>query len=208
MAEAFSDIYRRNVWGEFKSGDGSAPWRNRRYIHLVERFMRTRNVRSVVDLGCGDWSFSQYIRWGDASYHGIDVVPEVAVTNTRRYGRANVRFTHGDLLTTDLPSADLALMKDVLQHWSTDAILAMLPRLCRFRYVILTNDVAVWRFLHGGRLRPARIGVTNAEIAPGGWRPLDLRRPPFGLEATVLAQLPVVKLADRTLHWKQSLLLQ
>ena len=31
-----------------------------------------RRIRTVVDLGCGDWQFSKYVDWRGIEYHGYD----------------------------------------------------------------------------------------------------------------------------------------
>ena len=44
-------------------------------IEFVRRFIKENSIKSVVDLGCGDWQFSPYI-YHDLSvaYVGYDVV--------------------------------------------------------------------------------------------------------------------------------------
>lgn len=44
-------------------------------IEFVRRFIKENSIKSVVDLGCGDWQFSPYI-YHDlfVAYVGYDVV--------------------------------------------------------------------------------------------------------------------------------------
>ena len=192
MQQQFSRIYSANTWDKrIRSGPGSAAHLNRPYVDLLQKFIREQNARSVVDMGCGDWSFSRLIDWSGVDYLGVDVVPALIEHLNRAYGRPGVRFVHGDLLTYDLPEADLAVSKDVLQHWPNGAILTFLSRLHRFKYAILTNDHKVvcrsWRRLW----RAEEIFSPNSETEAGGYRPVRLREAPFNLPAT---QLAVIKM--------------
>jgi SAM-dependent methyltransferase len=166
MRRAFNEQYRDNHWGG--SGRGSTPENTAEYRRFLERFIHERNVRSVVDLGCGDWMFSRYVDWQGANYLGIDVVPSVIKTNRQRFPA--YRFECRDLVTSSLPPADLVLVKHVLQHWPTRIIKELLPRLAVFRYALITNDY-----------RPSP--DLNSDVAMAGYRPLDLRLAPFHLPA-------------------------
>jgi SAM-dependent methyltransferase len=192
MEQHFSRIYGTNEWSnDQRSGPGSDPALNKPYVNLVQKFMRDHHIESVVDLGCGDWSFSRQIDWSGIDYVGIDVVPELISFLNKTYGKPGVRFMCADLLTAPLPAADLALSKDVLQHWPTDAIQTLLKRLNPFKYAIITNDAKVvcrsWRRLWLGE----EIFVFNSDIPIGSYRPVRLREAPFNLPAT---QLGVIKM--------------
>src|SRR4029434_6334963 len=72
LTNTFNRIYAEGTWGKDvagkgTSGSGSTLEITREYRAYVEDFMRTHRVRSVVDAGCGDWSFSSAMDWGDAS---------------------------------------------------------------------------------------------------------------------------------------------
>lgn len=193
VEDVFSFIFRQGFWHpDVKSGEGSIPSRNRRYMKILRDFFREKQIKSVVDLGCGDWSFSQQIDWSGIDYLGIDIVPELIDSLNTRFGRPGVRFRRDNLVTCPLPRADLAISKDVLQHLPGSMIAQYLERLTSFKYAILTNDRlkyeprswrGLWRLVETP-LKP------NSEIEPGGWRILRLNDPPFRLGAKVLADLP------------------
>ena len=183
MRDVFERIYRNNEWG-CGSGEGSFPEHTTRYAAFLERFVRERGVRSVLDVGCGDWQFSRSIDWGAASYVGMDVVASVIEANTREFARPAsgargaivFRLYDGD--PGKLPAADLLIVKDVLQHWSNAAVMAFLPVVANYRYALITNCISPSRKL--------RVTTGNRDIADGEMRHLDLRRPPFGLKARAL----------------------
>jgi SAM-dependent methyltransferase len=171
MQEMFTRAYQSNEW-HGGSGTGSTPETTVAYRRLIDRLIRTAQIKSVLDLGCGDWQFSRLIGWGGADYLGIDVVPEVIAANQLAYAGPGVRFVHADFRHTELPKADLVLVKDVLQHWSNAQVTAFLPRLVKFPWALIANT---------------RNGIReNQDIPDGAWRPLDLRLPPFNLAATEL----------------------
>src|SRR5207244_903609 len=87
---------------------------NQTYIQFLEIFLQCNNIRSVIDLGCGDWSFSRFIQWGNIQYLGIDMIQPVITKNLNEFAARNIRFLHADALAIDLPKADLLLCKDVL----------------------------------------------------------------------------------------------
>lgn len=170
MKERFEEIYANNEWVS-GSGEGSLPINNLGYVVFIENFVKSNSIELVLDLGCGDWQFSKDIRWGSAKYYGYDIVSSVISTNKALYSTENVIFTlySGDFL--DLPPADLLIAKDVLQHWSNETILQFLPILSRYKYALLTNCV-----------NPTGETI-NTNVIDGGFRYLDLRLPPFSLNA-------------------------
>jgi SAM-dependent methyltransferase len=194
--QAFSSIYRHGSWHQtVRSGEGSIPSRTRRYVALLQRFIREGAIRSVVDLGCGDWSFSQYIDWLGlgVDYTGIDIVPELIASLNARFARPGVRFIQGNFLNCELPKADLAVSKEVLQHLPNAMVSRFLSRLYQFRYALLTNDRIKyeprtwWNFL-----RPVETPrAANSDITTGDWRPLRLRDAPFELKARELARIRI-----------------
>jgi SAM-dependent methyltransferase len=192
MERDFTDIYANNSWDlERRSGPGSDPKLTRPYARLLQDFIRQHHIQSVVDLGCGDWSFSRLIDWSGVDYVGIDVVPGLIESLNRTYGKPGIRFIHADILQYQLPRADLAISKDVLQHWPSELILRFIERLSSFRYAMLTNDCKVvcrsWRRLWIGE----EIFEPNRDISIGDYRPIRLREAPFNLDAR---QLAVIKM--------------
>jgi SAM-dependent methyltransferase len=164
----FEHIYRNDLW-HGGSGPGSLPSVNRPYVRFLHSFLRHNQIRSVVDLGCGDWQFSRGVKWGEARYLGLDVVPHVLEKNRRRYGGATVEFDLSPADPRAVRSADLLLVKDVFQHICNEKVSAYVREFPRFKYVLVTNCIQKSRHL------------MNTDIADGGFRPVDLRLPPFAM---------------------------
>lgn len=171
MQDRFEQIYAKNEWG-CGSGEGSLPVHTRGYVRVLQRLLRRRRIATVVDLGCGDWQFSRSMNWDGIHYIGYDLVRSVIERNRAEFAAPNIEFrlVSGDL--EELPTADLLITKDVLQHWSNRSIFSFLPILSRYPRWLLTNCV-----------NPR--GVTeNQDITDGDFRYLDLRLPPFRVAAT------------------------
>lgn len=170
MKNIFERIYANNDWGH-GSGEGSIPGHVGPYVAFLQKFLRRRRIRSVVDFGCGDWQFSHLIDWQGIDYRGYDVAGAVISANRNSYQNEHISFHEIAEHPGDLPPADLLIVKDVLQHWSDGAIFDFLPVLSSFRFSLVTNCV-----------NPS--GPTeNHPISDGDFRCLDLRLAPFRLAA-------------------------
>lgn len=166
----FDTVYETNMWGN-GSGSGSKEELLHGYVMFVQDFLRKHEIRTIADVGCGDWQFSKNIDWGGASYTGYDVASVVINANNARYAKENVHFVHYNGDFAQIQSADLLICKDVLQHLPNAKIHDFIAILPKFRYALIANDIS------------ERV---NADILPTQYRALDLRQPPFNLVLEVV----------------------
>jgi SAM-dependent methyltransferase len=173
---AFEKIYRDADWGTNdkgvgNSGTGSTVAATDLYRRYLETFMKDHNIKSVVDAGCGDWEFSQKIDWTGIDYKGYDIVAAVVEGNKQKHAKPNVQFFVGNIVEDDLPAADLLVSKHVLQHIPNGDVQKFLHKqLKKYKHVILTNGV-----------NAINLSGANTDIQPGGYRELDITRPPFNV---------------------------
>ena len=180
LTQTFNRIYSEGIWGrdatgEGTSGSGSTLDITRQYRAYLQDFIKTHQVKSIVDAGCGDWTFSRTIDWAGASYLGIDIASDVIQTNRQKYEKGNIRFRVGDI-SEELPAADLLISKDVLQHLPNELVQKFIKNNLqkgKYKWVLLTNDR----------------GSGNGDTVPGGYRAIDLAAPPF--EVKGLVDLPI-----------------
>jgi SAM-dependent methyltransferase len=191
--QVFSRIYKQREWGGASpSGPGSDAELVHSYLRLIPEVIKEKHIRSVLDLGCGDWSLGKHIDWSGVDYVGVDIVPELVAALNRVYAAPNIRFVCANLNMTDLPTADLCIIKDVLQHLSNASVRKFLDGLPRyFKYAIITNDLlhherSGWR----NRWKTTRM-VPNSDITGGGYRPVKLTESPFDLKARRLGLIPL-----------------
>ena len=173
--EAFTDTYLSGEWGrnqdgEGFSGSGSTYENTKLYRGLLKDLLKALNITSIVDVGCGDWTFSQHVDWGKINYTGYDIVKHVIEKNCQKFASSTIQFFHGNAINMDLKPADLLICKDVLQHLPNSDILNFLPQLKKFKYCLITNDVD-----------PGTFTSNNMSIPAGAYRTVDIMQAPFNL---------------------------
>lgn len=126
----FSAIYRNNMWknAESASGFGSTLEATRQAREGLERLIRQHAVQSILDAPCGDFNWMRHLRF-DGSYTGGDIVPDLVAANNASYGTDKRQFVAIDLVTHQLPRADLVLCRECLNHLSLDEAAAALKNL-------------------------------------------------------------------------------
>ena len=87
---------------------------------LFERY----GIKSVLDVGCGDWNWMSQVDLGDVAYLGWDVEESMIAANNITFSeRPNVRFQVRSLLTVqEIPKVDLILARHVLIHFPNEEI--------------------------------------------------------------------------------------
>jgi SAM-dependent methyltransferase len=192
-AAIFTKIYKDHEWGGgSRSGPGSDPHVLSDYAKVLMSIVNSRQIKTVVDIGCGDWALGRSVDWSRVDYTGVDIVPPLVAKLNTDFGGPTRRFLCADLTIDPLPSADLCVIKDVLQHLSNEKVhtfLARLPQL--FKYALITNDIS-HEIRSSWRRRWRRTSLPpNIDVPSGGYRPLTLRAAPFCLPATQLAIIPM-----------------
>jgi SAM-dependent methyltransferase len=186
VGEVFTRIYMNNEWGgkrgEFYSGSGSSEFHAAKYAEAVRGFIRGNGVRTVVDLGCGDFVVGRQLAMPGVRYIGVDVVEELVSHNQREYGNADTSFQFLDIIEDELPDGDLCLLRQVLQHLSNAQIGKVLAKVRRYPFALITEHYP----------GPSVAVVPNKDKPHGSdTRIYDgsavyLDRPPFSLEGLEL----------------------
>ncbi|MGE0666692.1 MAG: trans-aconitate 2-methyltransferase [Sphingomonadales bacterium] len=192
LDEIFDEVYRARRWGgsrqaaPFFSGHGSDPGIASRYAEMVRRFIADHGIRSVADLGCGDYRVGALIAPAVERYTGIDVVPRLVDWLSETHGRPGVvDFRCADLSRDPLPEADLYLVRQVLQHLSNARIAGFLANLPPQGWLIVTEQQPEDERLDAPNLDKWSGGTTRLGRNSGVY----LERPPFelpGFEAKLL----------------------
>ena len=120
--EYFTNIYDNNIWGE-GSGGGSSIESTVLYREYLQKFLKEKNISSVIDYGCGDWQSSHLINFDGIEYLGIDCVDSVIDNNTIKYSKDNIKFKVLYQLEEFFDyKADLLILKDIIQHWTNQEV--------------------------------------------------------------------------------------
>lgn len=183
FTKAFEGMYTHisNSNNIHSSGSGSAVESTKEYREFLASVIKRHNIKSILDVGCGYWEFMEQVDLKGVRYKGIDVVPKVIEYN--RSLRPDLTFKLQALHEViELKLYDLVILKDVLQHMPNEVVLDTLQLLKSAKRVLLTNDISK--------------NGENPSTYLGGWRPMDLRTPPYSLpvfEELIYASSPYAK---------------
>lgn len=173
METVFTNIYERSSWGtnnnsfyKGSSGGGSnIEYNKTTYIPFVKMFIESNGIKTVIDLGCGDFRCGPLIYNDlDILYTGYDTYSKVVEYNATQHAAPKYTFRHLDICNKkeEIGKADLCILKDVIQHWPLKDIYEFLDYLVeskRFKYILITNCYVN--------------AADNTDIAMGEWRSLS-----------------------------------
>jgi hypothetical protein len=192
-SEIFSEIYSRQLWGrgvdsrKFSSGYGShmeshvGP-----YVKAVGEFVSDLPWKpSVVDFGCGDFNVGSKIRRFFGTYIAGDIAPQVLEENRVRFADMNVDFRRVDIIADELPDADICIVRQVLQHFSNSDISLVLPKLSKYKILILTEPLPKATFTPNLD-QPTGVSSRMGRGLPSG---VVLTQPPFSLKVASSMEL-------------------
>jgi hypothetical protein len=187
VEQTFETIYKNNLWGgppgEFYSGTGSAMKIADPYCNYVRQFIRENYIKSIVDLGCGDFRVGRRLVVQNTSYVGIDVVSSLIERNTREFGREGVSFQTLNAIDQVPPAGDLCLVRQVLQHLSNEQIMRVLRNCGSFKYLIVSEHAML-------RNSCAKNGdkVHGYDTRPSG---IELDKAPFECKVKTILEAPI-----------------
>ena len=153
MEKSFTNVYETCFWGNNNndtymgsSGPGSELQYNLdEYIPFIKKWIDTNNIKSVVDLGCGDFKCGKYI-YDDLNveYTGYDVYKKIIDYHNTNNTNEKYNFIHLDIFgdKENIKCAELCILKDVLQHWKLQDIYRFLDYIIeskKFKYVLICN---------------------------------------------------------------------
>lgn len=146
--QIFSEVYRENIWGgekgAFYSGTGTANPNTAIYLENLVAFIKEKNIRKILDIGCGDFSIMKQLTESvNIDYTGGDVVHELIKHHQSKFQNATTRFIHLNAIEDNLPDAELVTIRQVLQHLNNDQIQKILSKLSKFKYALITEHVPI-----------------------------------------------------------------
>lgn len=169
LAARFDLIHRTNLWGaeQSTSGLGSELAATATLRHELSRLLRDLDVKTLLDLPCGDFTWMSHADLAGIRYVGADIVPAIIAANTAGHAIDGwVDFRRLDLVADPLPAADLILCRDCLVHLSFAHIQRAISNMRRSgsQWLLTTTFLDI---------------ADNRDIEDGDWRALNLRHAPF-----------------------------
>ncbi len=172
VADTFKSIYESNHWknNESASGNGSDMTQTTEIRKHLPGLLREFDIQTFLDLPCGDFNWMQTVALPVREYIGCDIVEEVIRQNQKKFGNAHRDYRVLNLVSDDLPKADLIFCRDCLVHLSFQDIKKALANIKRrgISYLLTTTFTNTQE---------------NQDIVTGDWRTLNLEKSPFSLPA-------------------------
>ena len=173
MESKFSNIYSKNIWGSSGSGSNFS-YANKFFLKELRTIIDNNNIKSIADLGCGDWEIMKHFEFNSETYDGIDCVDFLIDSHNEKYSNDNISFIHQDI-SLEVPSGyDLVIIKDVIQHHDDkDAITILHELISKNKFVYCING---YKFIRD----PTKNNWTNRELDKKySYHPIDFIKEPF-----------------------------
>lgn len=150
--EIFSKIYKDSLWGKKSFGFNSGPGSHNNelvipFLEFVNSFIIKKEIKTIVDLGCGDFNIGKYIFKNVNEYFAIDIVPDLIDYNKKVFKNPKIQFECKDFIKDSIPKADCVILRQVLQHLNNGSIIKILEKLKSYNYVIVTEHVPSTNFV-------------------------------------------------------------
>lgn len=174
--ETFTQIFNTNHWEglESISGRGSDKSVTDNLGKEITKILLNFEVKSILDLPCGDFKWMKDVDLNGAQYTGGDIVKKLIDHNKIQYKSKNAtEFRIIDMIKDDLPYVDLILVRDCFVHLSFEHIYASLKNIINSesKYILTTSFP---------------LTKLNFDIVTGDWRTLNLCRKPFSFPEPLL----------------------
>lgn len=173
--ERFSLIYKARYWkglGEGSlSGEGSSLAATANIVAALPSLLARLDIRSMLDVPCGDWYWMSKVDLGNTAYIGGDIVEELVRENQRLHGRLGREFHKVNLISDDLPQMDLIFVRDCFVHLEPEQILQCVRNVVRSgsTYFATTTFTDVTQ--------------NTPPVLKDRWRPLNMMLPPYSFPA-------------------------
>ena len=155
LQNIFDDIYKHNKWNG-GSGPGSNKSNTTEYSSYLNELIRSLGVKSFLDVGCGDWQFSEQIDLSGIRYKGIDV-SQAAIEIAKSKAPEGTDISNQEIGEIS-ESFDFVHIKDVLQHLPLIECDKILGYASKNKYVLVVNDHCEKNYdIEAGQHRPLNV---------------------------------------------------
>ena len=184
--DIFDQIYKNGVWGKDGAGKGTSGAGSHNsnfvqpYINVVLREIKAGQCETIADLGCGDFNVGYHFIGICKKLYACDVSGVILDQNRQKYIFPNLHFLHLDLAKDQLPVADIAFTRQVLQHLNNADILAFVRKVNEvkpFKYLIVTEDLPSFPDFLPNQNKPS--GPNTRTVVDSG---VVLHEKPFNLQ--------------------------
>ncbi|MFC1842911.1 methyltransferase domain-containing protein [Candidatus Dependentiae bacterium] len=175
--KAFNWIYEKKHWapedGIPLSGPGSTLEATTTLRFLLPSIIKAVDAKSILDAGCGDFTWMQDTEINIQKYIGVDIARSVIETNRSKYSNEICSFFCKDVVVDILPKVDIILCRDCLAHLSNKDIFAAVKNFKKSgaKYLLTSTYPKV---------------RVNMDIMTGNFRGMNLRAYPFNFPVPIM----------------------
>lgn len=169
--EIFTNIFKYNLWNgkESISGPGSSFEQTIQLRNELFNIIKNYNIKSILDIPCGDFHWMQLIVKDNIKYIGADIVKPLIKMNQKKYGQnKNRKFLVRNIYENKLPSNDLVICRDCFVHLPFTEILKSLKNIKKSGSMYLLSTTFPENKI-------------NIDCTQGEWRKINLEIEPFNL---------------------------
>lgn len=168
--ELFTKYYQENSWNgkESLSGPGSDYEQTKYLIPELQILLNTYNIKSILDVPCGDFNWMKKINLDGINYKGGDIVDQMISRNRKKYSANNISFDTINIVEDNLPKVDLIMVRDCFVHLPNHNIFSALNNIknSKSKYMLTTHFT--WKS-----------NINNNDIKVGAWRRINFQQDPF-----------------------------
>jgi GR25 family glycosyltransferase involved in LPS biosynthesis/2-polyprenyl-3-methyl-5-hydroxy-6-metoxy-1,4-benzoquinol methylase len=135
--------YRRSINEESLSGPGSFLKNSKKTIELVNETINKFQIKSILDLGCGDFNWGRYLKLDNVNYIGWDCDQKLINDINNLHGKKNVNFFVKDVVIDDYPDVDMIICRDILFSMKLDIAITVIEKCkskCKYFISTTFND--------------------------------------------------------------------
>lgn len=169
--ERFTLFYKNSYWKPFVggslSGSGSTKEATDTIKLELKNFIDKYNIKSMLDVPCGDWHWMSEVDLQSVEYLGGDIVNDLVESNNERFSSNNINFIEINIINDNLPKVDLVFVRDCFVHLEYDDIVKALKNIAASGSKYLVSTTFPGHKKNGAILNKDR------------WRKLNLTKAPF-----------------------------
>lgn len=170
----FTEYYKTNFWRgkESLSGPGSDYEQTKYLIPELSALIQSLNIKSILDVPCGDFNWMKKVDLSGIRYIGGDIVEALIEKNNKKFKSKNISFNVIDIVNNSLEKSDLIIVRDCFVHLPNKDVMQAINNIkdSGSKYLLTTNFT--WEFVMNN----------NIDIEVGEWRRLNLTQEPYNFK--------------------------
>jgi len=162
-----NDGFNHTTQSPSKSGPGSDLIQTEEIRKKLPEILIDYNIKSLLDLPCGDFYWMKNIDLSDVFYIGGDIVSSIIKNNNSNYKTNNITFKEIDIVNDSLEKVDLIIVRDLFVHLKYSQIFKAIDNIksSNSKYLLVTS------FIDFNDNKDIKISSQ--------WRPLNMEKAPF-----------------------------